>query len=271
MENNSVNSLLRGNNRSNRSNRGSRVVVVTTKVSLADYANSARGKAVLAKASKPMQQLATLKIGEVLVSGNLNVAPAADEKVRDLFTVSYNEMLKNTKPVVNGEVDKKSKAYYTKGVLTPAICQSAGFHQYHSFQGTLPTYGTVFFASVREHSFEAYFTAVKDKKEREVQSLKEAIQKANSDIKDVNNAFLEYMVKQLEVAGIDLETLRANPLSYQEEAAMVAQFISENADKLQITCNLTADEYSTRQQFRISFNKHKEETVTGDVNSLFLF
>ena len=271
MENNSVNILLRGNNRSNRSNRGSRVTVVTTKVSIADYAKSKRGEAVLAKASQPMQQLAALNIGEVLVSGNLNAAPAADEKVKDLFTVSYKEMLKNTKPVVKGKVDQKSKAYYTKGVLTPAICKSEGFHQYHSFQGTLPTYGTVFFSSVQEHSFEAYFTAVKDKPVSEVQTLKEAIQKANSDHKDVNNAFLDYMVKSLENAGIDPETLMANPLSYQEEATLVAQFISENADSLQITCNLTVDEYSTRQQFRISFNKHKEETVTGDVNSLFLF
>lgn len=61
---------------------------------MAEYAASERGKAMLANETAEMQLLATLGVGTVQTSANITVAPTADDHTKDLWSVDFDTLSK---------------------------------------------------------------------------------------------------------------------------------------------------------------------------------
>lgn len=63
---------------------------------MAEYAASERGKAMLAKETVEMQFLATLGVGTVRTSADITVAPTKDDHTKDLWSVDFNTLSAQT-------------------------------------------------------------------------------------------------------------------------------------------------------------------------------
>lgn len=63
---------------------------------MAEYAASERGKAILAKETVEMQFLATLGVGTVRTSADITVAPTKDDHTKDLWSVDFDTLSAQT-------------------------------------------------------------------------------------------------------------------------------------------------------------------------------
>lgn len=82
---------------------------------MAEYAASERGKAMLAKETDEMQFLATLGVGTVQTSADITVAPTADDHTKDLWSVDF-ETLSNT-------TNSKGKKVFERKAISALQCK----------------------------------------------------------------------------------------------------------------------------------------------------
>lgn len=82
---------------------------------MAEYAASERGKAMLAKETTEMQFIASLGIGSVCTSADITVAPTADDHTKDLWSVDFNTL--------SAATDSNGKKVFARKVVSALQCK----------------------------------------------------------------------------------------------------------------------------------------------------
>ena len=90
---------------------------------MAEYAASERGKAMLAKETAEMQYLATLGLGSVLTSADITVAPDENDHIKDLWTADFKTL--------SEAVDNDGAKIFERRVVSALQCK----HSNVSFWG----------------------------------------------------------------------------------------------------------------------------------------